>query len=117
MTPEINIGFRYPEILTSLMAMPEATVNKDNSPVFFQDYIRRPRQLPAVHAIPQPPGEKILPHNHLRLSILPLYSGHIPAPFLIRLYIRHSYLVLSRILYNVYTHIQVQRLGHLYFTL
>lgn len=80
--PEVNVGFRQAIILATLVAMPETTVDKNNRLVFLQHNIRRSGQFTVVDTIAQTSGEKILPHNHLRLGVLSLDSRHTTAALL-----------------------------------
>ena len=89
MPPKINIRFRHPEIFTPFMTMPKTSVNKNHRLIFLQNNIRRPWELSIINAKPETTREKILPHYHLRLRILPLYRRHIPAPLLRCLYVCH----------------------------
>ena len=93
MSPEINIRLWQTEILAPLMPMPKTSIDKNHSLIFSKDNIRRSRQPFVVDTITQSPREKILPHNHLRLRIFPLYGRHIPTPLLRRLYVCHRKLL------------------------
>ena len=64
------------------MAVPEASVDENDCLIFGQYYIRITRQLFDLNTEPQTTREKILPHNHLRLRILPLNSRHTAATLL-----------------------------------
>lgn len=80
--PEFNIGLWQPEILTSFMPMPEASVDENDGLVFLQNNIRSARQFSDLNTETHTTGEKILPHNYLRLRILPFDGRHTAAPLL-----------------------------------
>lgn len=90
MTPEVNICFRQPVIFATLMTMPEATIDENNRLVFLKHNVRRAGQFGIIDTIAQTSGEKILPHNHFRLSILSLDSSHAVATLLRCHHICHS---------------------------
>lgn len=87
--PELDIGLWQTEILATLMTMPKATVDENDSLVFWQNNIRGSRQFSDLNTETQTTREKILPHNHLRLRILPLNRSHIPTPLFSRFYVSH----------------------------
>lgn len=59
--------------------MPYPFINEYACHIFLQNNIRRSRQLPTIDTIAQLVREKILPYNHLRLSILSCDGCHISA--------------------------------------
>lgn len=74
------------------MTVLEASVDENDCLIFWQYYIRITRQLFDLNTEPQTTREKILPHNYLRLRILPLYRRHIATSLLGCLNISHNIL-------------------------
>ncbi len=58
------------------MAVPETAVNKHRCLILLQHNVGRPGELAIVHAIAQPFGEKIPPHNYLGTGVFSLHSRH-----------------------------------------
>lgn len=54
---------------TTLVAMPETTVDEYHGFVFFQHYVRRSGQLPVVDTVAQSLGEQELPDQNLRFGV------------------------------------------------
>ena len=87
--PKFDIGFWQTEILAVLMTMPKSSVDENDGLVFRQNNIRLPWEFFDLNTKPQTTREKILPHNHLRLCILPLDCCHTAAPLLGGQHISH----------------------------
>lgn len=52
--PEIRVGLGHSVILATLMAVPEAAVDKDDRAEFWEDDVRTPWQLLDVYSISKP---------------------------------------------------------------
>lgn len=75
------------------MPMLEATIHKKHRLILWQNNVRCARQLSDLNTETQTTREKILPHNHLRLRILPFDSRHIATPVCGELYIRQGSMI------------------------
>lgn len=93
--PEVDVGFGEPIVLATLMAVPEAAVDKDDGLVFRQHYVRTAWQFADLDAETQPSGEKILPDYQFRLGILPLDRRHAAVPLFRCHRIRHDIITSS----------------------
>ena len=69
--------------------MPETTVNKDDSFIFWQNNIRLAGQVFYVEAVTKAIGVQKFPYQHFWLCILPFNLTHIKAPGSFAMYICH----------------------------
>ena len=97
--PEINIGFWETEVFAAFVAVPEASVDKDDRLVFRQDDIGIAGKFTHLHTKTQATGEEIPADNHLRLGILPFDRRHTATPLFGCHRIGHS-----SVFYQCYTH-------------
>jgi len=61
------------------MAMPEAPVNKNDSPVTWEYDVRAAGEILAMQSEAKPRYMKIRPDKSFRFCVAPLYAGHHPA--------------------------------------
>lgn len=75
--PEVGVGLWHLEKLAVLMAMPEATIDKDASAVFPQYEVRVTGEPWVVQAIAEPTVPEEMPHEQFRLGVLRPDGRHI----------------------------------------
>lgn len=96
--PELYFGFRQTEVLAAFVAVPEASVDEYDGLVLGEDDVGIARELAHLNAEAQTAGEKILPHDHLGLGVLPPNSRHAAAPLLQCHRVRHTQTLLKYIM-------------------
>lgn len=69
--------------------MPEAAVDEDDSPVFFQNNVWLSRQRPVVKAEAKTRPVQKRAQRHLGPGVDTRYAGHIPASPLFAKFVRH----------------------------
>ena len=74
--PKLNIRFWQSIILTVLVAVPKAAMNKNNSFKTAQHYVRASGKFLVVQTITKTLGMKKTTHKHFRLGVVALYCGH-----------------------------------------
>ena len=79
--PEIQTGFRRVSIFAALMPMPEAAMNKDYCPVFWENNIRSPWKGFIRNSEPVPHAMQHRADSKLGLCIRSSDAGHIPTAF------------------------------------
>ena len=67
-------------VLTTLMSMPEASVDEDHSPVLGQYNVRFPRQPPFIDTIAEPMTPQRMTQFYLRFCGSGVYSDHVFMP-------------------------------------
>jgi len=78
-TPPFPASLWYHEILTPLMTVPEASMNKDNCPVLRENEIRLARQSPVMQLVSETFSEQKLSDKNFRTCVLAPDSLHIKA--------------------------------------
>lgn len=68
--PEICVALGYHETAAALMTVPEATVDKDDSPVLAHHYVGVSRQSRMVEPISETTSKQVLAHHYFRLRPL-----------------------------------------------
>lgn len=76
--PKLHIACGCSCILTALMPMPVAPVNKKHRTISDKDKIRRPRQIFCMEPVAQPSAMQEASDQHFRLGILAADAGHHP---------------------------------------
>ena len=76
--PEFFIGL-WPFKVFTIMLMPEAPVNKNDSSSARENYVWLSRKVFSVKPVSVSVRPQQLPNKSLRFSVLALYSGHIEA--------------------------------------
>ena len=94
--PEVCPTLRHHEILATLVAMPKATVDKDDSSILSHHDIRMPRQAWMVQPVSEPMGKQIAPHQDFRLGVLAANGGHAVAALFFCQFVHVLILVLVR---------------------
>ncbi len=74
--PKVSVGHGDSVVLTALVAVPEAAVNKDDSMVFGEDDVWSSRQTFIIDAIPEAQTPESMAQLYLRGSILGSVMGH-----------------------------------------
>jgi len=76
--PEFCPGCRQPE-KTTVMAMPEATVNEDDCIIHGQHNVRSSGKFFDIDQVAEPAGEQLFPEEQLGFCIFASDTGHHPA--------------------------------------
>jgi len=76
--PPFPSASRRSAVFAPRMPVPETSVNKNHSFIFWQNYVGPPRQLFPMHSEPITHPVQHRSHNHLRLGILPPNPAHVP---------------------------------------
>ena len=80
--PELAIALWRYVVPAAFVAVPEATVYKDDGPVFAQDNVGCAGQALDVYAVAVAMGVQITSHNQFRFCILALDARHALVPLL-----------------------------------
>ena len=64
------------------MSMPEASVDENGSPVFFEDNVGRTGKFLYIETVSESFGEQEFAHKEFGFGILASYALHAPAPLL-----------------------------------
>jgi hypothetical protein len=80
---------------TSGVAMPEASMHKDDRLPFRQNNVGTPRKGPHMEAVPKSHLVEQRAHRQFGARILPLYAGHVPAASRFRQSVSHISAVLG----------------------
>ena len=87
---EFRVALRYDEVFAAFMPMPKATIDKDDCAVFAQHDVGMTRQTRVVQPIAIPSAEQELPHQYLRLGVLPPYRCHTAMALLLGQFVHSS---------------------------
>ena len=93
--PEFGVCLGHYKVLASFVAVPEATVDKDDGAVFAQYNIGCAGQEFDIYPVAVTVGVQITAHNHLWLGVLALDARHALAP----LFYCHSVCHVAKILF------------------
>lgn len=77
--PELGPGFGDHEVAAALVAVPEAAVHEDHSPVPGQHEVGPAGQVLAMQAVTQPVSVQVLADEQLGLGVLAPDAGHVVA--------------------------------------
>lgn len=75
--PELSVGLGDSVVIAALVAMPEASVYKDNRPVLWQRDIWFSRQISFIDPVAEPQAPKSTTQLQLRLRRRGVYSCHV----------------------------------------
>ena len=78
--PEVDICFRHPEEAASLVAVPEAAVDKDHRMVFAQHDVGMSGQTWVVQPEPVTMSEEKSSYCQFRFGVLAAYGSHVVVP-------------------------------------
>ena len=74
--PERGPGLWHAAVCTTIVAVPEAAMDEENSPELGQNQVWTTGQVLDMEAVSKTLAMKMLTHNHLGLSVLAPDTGH-----------------------------------------
>ena len=80
--PEWCVCFGQDKVFAVLMSMPEASVDENGGPVFFEDNVGRTGKFLYIETVSESFGEQKFANKEFGLCILAPYSLHALAPLL-----------------------------------
>ena len=90
--PKVGAALGHHEIPTTLMAMPETAVDKEDRSILSHHDVRMPRQAWMVQPVSESMGKQIAPHQEFRLGVLAADGCHAAMALFFRQFV-HSVII------------------------